>query len=337
MTKPLDIWVISEGIAGTENQCLGIAEALNGQITVKRIGLKWPFVWISPYLSWGEGPGMLTATRDPIAPPYPDVVIAGGRKAMGIARYIRRVTHGKTIVCVVQHPRVNPNAFDLVAVPYHDGLTGPNVMATDGACNRITPDLLNTARDKWRTLITALPVPRVAVLVGGNSKTHRLNAATMDKLIAHLQDTQRQYKTSLMITVSRRTPPDLAQKLVAAFTPCHPGAGRDPVPVSNQTPAYAGVTSIVYTGQGDNPYTGFLAFADYFICTTDSVSMISDAASVGKPIDLFSLPGGTPRHIRFLNHLHDLGIGIDCRDYIPLNDAQKVAERIKKLIKKETT
>jgi uncharacterized protein len=310
MTKSLDIWVLSEGIAGTENQCLGIAEALGGNIITKRVGLKWPFSWFSPYISWGEGPGMLTQSSDPIAAPYPDVLIAGGRKAVGIARYIKR-THPKTLICIVQHPRVPLAPFDLVAAPYHDSLCGPNVVVTDGACNRVSEASLDAARARFQDLIAPLPVPRVAVLVGGTSKTHRMTAATMDRLIAHLRDTQQRYKTSLMITVSRRTPPELAQRLATEM---------------------AGPQTLIYTGQGENPYHGFLAYADYFVCTSDSVSMISDAATVGRPIDIFALPGGTKRHQIFLGHLRDLGISIDCRDCPKLNDAQKVADRINALL-----
>ena len=33
-TKTLNLWVITEGIAGTENQCLGVAERLNDLLSI---------------------------------------------------------------------------------------------------------------------------------------------------------------------------------------------------------------------------------------------------------------------------------------------------------------
>ncbi len=280
---------------------------------------------------------MLTATSDPVAPPWPDIVIAGGRKAIGIARYIRKVSMGRTFVCIVQHPRVRFDHFDLVAVPLHDvtnviaahaAISRPHevpacagtTIVTNGAPNRITPGWLDAAREKWRDILAPLPSPRTAVLIGGNSKHHRLSAATMARLITHLKELHATRGGSLMITVSRRTPMDLREKLAAAF----------PSPLVREGPA----ATFVYTGTGENPYAGFLAYADYIIVTTDSTSMMSDAATVGKPIEFFPLPGGSRRNDKFLAHCHDLGVGIMGGTYEPWRDATLVADQIQKMIEK---
>lgn len=310
MTNSLNIWVLTPGMVGTENQALGIAERLGGTIQVKRVDLRWPWVWFSPFLSWREGPAMLTAGSDPIAPPYPDVLIVAGRRAIGAARFIKRASP-TTIVCAVQDPKINPAAFDLVAVPNHDPLRGPNVMVTEGAPNRITPQSLATARATWAEGIAPLPGPRTALLIGGNSRTHRLGADKVTRLIERVHDLEKTRGGSFLITVSRRTPPELAQKLARELN---------------------GPNKVIYTGVGDNPYHGFLAWADYFVCTTDSTSMISDAATVGKPIELFPLSGSSARHDRFMAHLRDWGIGVEGRGYTPFNDAGHVAEAIEKLL-----
>lgn len=349
---PQTLWIITEGIAGTENQCIGIAESLKTRfwtsldIVIKRVNLKFPYSLWSPFWTCGEGPSMLTPNSSSISAPFPDIVIAGGRKAIGIARYIRKASMGHTFVCIVQHPRVRFDYFDLVAVPMHDmkkdchprlgqDLETTNIIAsqatisclsgvaakpgttitTNGAPNRITSQWLSTARDKWRDIITPLPTPRTAVLIGGNSKHHRLSLATMDRLIAHLHDLQEKRSGSLMITVSRRTPEDLRKKLQQTFAAHVP-------------------STLIYTGVGDNPYAGFLAYADYIIVTTDSTSMISDAASTGKPIEFFPLPGGSKRNDIFLAHCRDLGIGISNTPYERWRDTEQVADRIENMINK---
>lgn len=309
--KKPSIWVITQGIAGTENQCLGIAEALGGDITIKRIDLRWPYRLFSPFLSWGEGPGMLTKTSDSVTAPYPDVVIAGGRRAVGIARYIKRASKGKTIVVMVQNPKISSHYFDVVAAPYHDGITGPNVIVTDGACNRITPDLLQKAAEKWAPTLNRLPTPRTAVLIGGASKHHHLGPVEIADIIARIRETHTEQGGSLMITVSRRTPAELTTQLVHEFS---------------------GPNVMIYTGNGDNPYHGFLAYADYVICTNDSVSMISDVATTGKPLGILPLAGGAKRHHRFMDHLADLGVGAKNRAYVPFADAIRVADAIKTLL-----
>ena len=45
-------WIITEGIAGTENQCLGVAENLNVDIEIKRIKLNEPWNSLSPYIKF---------------------------------------------------------------------------------------------------------------------------------------------------------------------------------------------------------------------------------------------------------------------------------------------
>lgn len=327
--KPLTIWVLTEGIAGTENQCLGIAQALknmkDGVITIKRVKLKWPFSWFSPYVSIAEGPGMLTRDSDMIAPPWPDVVIAGGRKAVGPARYIKRV-NPPTIIVMVQNPHVDVRAFDLIAAPYHDNLSGPNVVVTDGACNNITVESLQTARDKWADVLALLPRPRIAVMIGGNSKTHKLGPRQMDDIVAFLHDLQGRHRAGLMITVSRRTPTDVAARLSHALSGPH---------------------TVIYDGVGDNPYHGFLALADYIICTSDSVSMLSDAATTGKPVFIWPLPGGSAKFDRFYARLRDRHITRERAEmlkgdlspwtYTPYNDSGYVAEALKKLIEQRNT
>ena len=42
----------------------------------------------------------------------------------------------------------------------------------------------------------------------------------------------------------------------------------------------------------DNPYYGYLALADEFIVTADSISMLSEACATGKPVHMFDLGTG---------------------------------------------
>ena len=88
-------WIVTEGLTGTENQCLGVAEALGVIPEVKRINLKQPWRTLSPWLGF-EHAGIFTG--DPIAAPWPDLALCSGRKAIAAARYIRKASGGKTLV-----------------------------------------------------------------------------------------------------------------------------------------------------------------------------------------------------------------------------------------------
>ena len=68
------------------------------------------------------------------------------------------------------------------------------------------------------------------------------------------------------------------------------------------------VPSVVWDGQGDNPYFGYLALADVIIVTCDSVSMISEACSTGKPVYLVALEGDSARFRKFHEALLQAGV-----------------------------
>ena len=92
-----------------------------------------------------------------------------------------------------------------------------------------------------------------------------------------------------------------------------------------------------WDGSGDNPYFTFLALAKSIIVTEDSVSMISDALSTGKPTYLAALEGDSPKFKRFYDNLtrHNkvkyltADTTLPSYSYAPLQDAQKIAKAIK--------
>lgn len=314
---PLLCWVITEGIAGTENQCLGVAEALGVTPVVKRIRLRQPWKSLTPYLG-GETEWTFSPVSDTLQPPWPDLVIAGGRKAVAAARYIKRMAGDEVFTVFLQDPRISPSRFDLVAVPAHDRLRGKNVIVTSAAANRISPARLAVAREEFTEAFGHFPSPRVAVLVGGDSKAYKMTEKITRKLAAQLHDLAASGEVSLMMTTSRRT-----------------GAANEAI----LEEALEDTDAWIWDQKSDNPYFGFLAWADYILVTADSVSMISEAASTGKPVYMIELEGGAPRIRKFHQHLMDQGIlrifdgKLENWSYIPLDDASLIAAEIKKRLK----
>ena len=153
--------------------------------------------------------------------------------------------------------------------------------------------------------------PRVAVLIGGNSKTHTLTKSITQNLIEQLNNLD----ASLMITCSRRTGEENQALL------------QNNIDMQN---------SYFWDGTGDNPYLGMLAWADYILVTEDSVSMLSDAATAEKPIYVISLEGQSKRFDACHQHFRDIGASrpfngnLEHWTYEPIRDAKTVAQAIKK-------
>jgi len=307
-------WIVTEGMAGTESQCLGVAEALGVMPVVKRINLRQPWKTLSPYLGF-ESP--MTFTGDPLEKPWPDLLLASGRKAIAASRYIRKASGGKTFTVQIQDPRVSPAQFDLVAVPEHDPTRGDNVVVTCAAPNRVHAEKLEDARFEFETRLGPLPQPRVAVMIGGNSNAYQMTHALTEELAKNLKSLAK--KHGLMVTASRRTGEENTEILRTALK-------HDNV--------------YFWDGAGANPYFGFLAWADFILVTADSVSMLSEAATTGKPVYMIPLEGGTKRIDKFHNNLLEKGIirrfggKLEPYDYTPLNDAGLIAAEIRKRLEK---
>lgn len=307
--KSLQCWIVTEGMAGTENQCLGVAEALGVEADVRRISLRQPWKIFSPYLGLEFG----ASFTPKLEAPWPDLLIASGRKSIAASRYIKRASKGRTFTVQIQDPRIDPKEFDLVAVPEHDPTRGENVIVTKAAPNRITPARLAKARNDFAPLFAMMPSPHIAVLLGGNSKAHTMSAFGMKRFGAQLAG----LNGSLIITASRRT----TEEQKNAFLE---GLGGHPY--------------WHWDGTGENPYMGMLAWADYVLVTADSVSMLSDAATTGKPVYMIPMDGGSTRFDRFHENLLKHGIirrfegSLEQWMYEPLQDSARIATEILRLM-----
>src|SRR3546814_6488733 len=64
----------------------------------------------------------------------------------------------------------------------------------------------------------------------------------------------------------------------------------------------------LWDGKGPNPYFGFLGLADAIVVTCDSISMVSEACSTGKPVLVARLPGSSRRFDSFFAGLEKQGL-----------------------------
>lgn len=312
----LSCWVVTDGKAGMESQCLGLAEALGLEPVVKRVALRKFWRVVTPYVRIG-GSAQFAADSDPLAPPWPDLLIASGRQSVAAALWVKKRSGGRTIAVQVQNPGIARRRFDLIVAPEHDRLAGPNVVSTRGALHRVTPAMLSRSAALWAPRFSHLPRPYIAVLIGGSNPVYRLGAEEATRLAVKLKTCTRSSDGALLITPSRRTGQEAIAALAAGVrgTPFH-----------------------MWDMQGENPYFALLALADYIVVTCDSVNMISEATSTGKPVYVEMLPGGSEKSSRFLDRLREDGMirnfaGVLAPySYSPLDDMSRAVERIRTLI-----
>lgn len=296
------------------SQVVGLAEAVGIPFIQKTVDLRVPWRWLPGHLCPRVFQG-LSADSDQLVPPWPEVLIACGRRSVAAALAIRRASKGHTFTIYIQDPRIPLHYFDLVVAPRHDGLQGANVITTHTALHRVTPARLAEHAVRHSARFSHLPRPLVAVLLGGSSHSSKLTPAYSAEIGRQLLDMTMKTGAGLAITPSRRT----GRENLAAF-----------INALQDSPYY------LWDGSGDNPYFGILGLADYIIITGDSVSMVSEACATGKPVYIVDLPGYSRRLQIFHEELRREGVTrpftglLEHWTYEPINNGPRIAEEIHK-------
>jgi mitochondrial fission protein ELM1 len=310
--KGLVCWIVTDGSAGMENQCLGLAAALGLSPVVKRVRNRLPWRWLPPqfWLAPLAAPGR---GGDRIEPPWPDILIATGRQSVGLSVAVRKASNGWTFTVQIQNPAIAPGNFDAVVVPRHDGLSGPNVIQTLGAMNGVVAESLTAARARFAPQLAHLARPLVACLVGGSNRAYRLTPRLVERLADLLAGLVSRYGAGLVVTPSRRT-----------------GAENEAVLREKLGPLGAEI----WDGRGENPYLGYLVLADAIVVTCDSVNMVSEACATGKPVYVFELEGGSPKFRAFHDQMRRAGLTrpfdgtLASWSHPPLDETRAVADQI---------
>lgn len=309
-------WLITDGKPAMDVQVRGVAEALGVDYAMKRIDPKGIFRFLAP---WGP---VAPAERfgEPqslFAPPWPQLAIATGRVSIPYIRALKRRAGDATYTIVLQDPRSGLGTADLLCIPAHDRLRGPNVFTTLTSPHSFSPSRLAELRQSMPGAIAALPAPRVAVLLGGKNKVYEFTEAD-DLRFSRALTSIAALGASFMITPSRRTHQQLRR-------------------VADE--ATRGAPRIFWDldQHGPNPYAEFLAHADFLIVTADSVNMTGEACATGRPVFVFEPSRGSKKFKRFHQSLQDYGATrplpghLDALvgwDYTPIDSATILAREI---------
>lgn len=282
---PQNILIITDGKAGDEGPSRALGDALKGALHVVTVRPRLPWVGLMP---WGPPDPFDWKRLDLIGLVRAheiDLVIATGRRAVPYVRSLKARLPG--LFCVfLKDPRVSPTLADVIWVPSHDRLRGPNVVTTVTGPHRFRPRALQARRAEIAASYSHFKPLKVAVLVGGDSRHMRFTPSCQRRFRAKLQGLVDK-DHSLLITTSRRTPTALTTQLAEQFG--------------------ASAPHLLWQGEGPNPLFDFLALADAVVVTADSANMMGEAAATGKPILVFRPAGSSKKLDQQYQSLADLG------------------------------
>jgi mitochondrial fission protein ELM1 len=200
--------------------------------------------------------------------PWPDVVLSIGWRSVPVARWIKDQSGARLVH--LGRPRAPLDVFDLIlTTPQYRLPEAENVLHLAGPVTTLKTADLSAAAKRWESRLRHLPRPWIAVLVGGDTPTLKFPLEAASALGAACNRIADSENGSLLVATSPRTSQAVMSKLKAEIT----------------APAFV----FEWRKEADNPYLAFLALADRFVVTNDSISMTHEAAQTGQPVEIFRL------------------------------------------------
>jgi mitochondrial fission protein ELM1 len=208
----------------------------------------------------------------------PDYVISCGAKTAALCYWLAHENRAKSIA-ILRPGMVPYQNFDLVIHPEHDRralILPPNVCLTKAAPNLISKDYLEENRRLLLGRFSHLKMnlrPKLGLLIGGDTKGVTMTEQQMRVILHQLKDVAENYNMEFLITTSRRTPEAVEQLFLREF--------RD----------FRKTALLIIANKSNVPEAigGILALADVVIVSGESISMVSEAASSGKKVVVFSI------------------------------------------------
>ena len=257
-------------MAGMDVQAQGVAEALGLDYEMKRVEPKG--IW-KVRRALGAGCAVRALRRAGLAVRPALARRSPSRSVAAASPTCARCGAGpalQTFTVVMQDPKTGLGTADMIWVPEHDRLRGANVFTTLTAPHSFTAKRLTELRRAMPPAIAALPRPRVAVVLGGKNAVYKFRDEDDARLAARASARWAGSAQASSSRPSRRTHARLLEV------------------VDEATRAFP---RILWDGAGANPYGDFLAHADLFVVTADSVNMTGEACATGRPVLVFTPVG----------------------------------------------
>jgi len=307
--------LLTEGMHGMISQVEGMAKALNAEYSHKIVRLSFPWGFIPPKCT----PISEIILKDKIyltENETPDLIISCGRKSV-IPSIILKKKNPNIFTINIQNPKENLKNFDIVIAPEHDNLNGENIMNSKGAIHYITDLEINNAKSYLESKIKNKKV--VSLILGGPNKYYNFDKSQLVKIFNEVRFSFINQGYQIIVIPSLRTPKPIIDLAIKEFKE----------------------DGYVLSTVDKQAYLSALAIGTSIIVTCDSTSMISEAATSGKPIFVAHMKTkkNNYRFKKFYKLFKDMGIIRDLGEkvenwkYDKLNEAERIAFKIKSKIK----
>jgi len=292
MTRQRSIWLLKHRRGGDLAQMRNLASMLcNGPgdegsaswaVEEKQLVFHYPkLVHLPSAAHW-----LLDRERsDSLDPPWPDAIVVAEKIAAWVARALKVRTGDQTKVIVLGRPAGQITPFDLILTTAQYGLPAAQNVVTLPLPLATSPSAPAEERQALLQHMAGKPRPWIAVLIGGSVPPDGLDEKAIAQITEAAHRKALESGGSLMVLTGPRT-------------------GRRCEEDIRRSLREADLLQLWTTESKPNLYKATLAEADYFLVTSDSVSMTVEALSTGKPVSVFMLPQKFPPGLRIASALN---------------------------------
>ena len=248
----------------------------------------------------------------------PNLILSCGRRTFPLASKLKYLFSDTSYFIHLMYPKLSFNIkrCNLIFTPFHDNLGGSDrIIETLGSPAPL--DIIKNKKGPYKTK------PIISILIGGNHGRYKLKSNTINHMITETLNKIK--KGSILISTSRRTPDNII-KLIDKW-------GK-----KNK------VFKIIFhpkNNNEENPLKKMISYADEFIVTGDSVSMVSQLCQYAKPVRIFfNKKFCAEKHMKFCIKLIDSGYAYPfesllekCDNIKTLNTTKKISKKILSIIK----
>ena len=307
--------LLTEGYHGMISQAEGMAKALKAEFHHKIVRLNWPWNYIPPKFT----PILQTVLKDKNYindNEKIDLIISCGRKSV-IPSILLKEKNKKIFTIHIQDPKVSFKNFDAIIAPEHDNLTGENIYSSKGAIHYVTVSEINKAKHYLMDKVKSQKI--VALILGGPNKYYSFDEGQLIKIFNVIKSNfiSKDYKT--IVIPSIRTPKMIIDLAIKEFE----------------------ADGYVVSSVDKQAYLSAFALATNIVVTCDSTSMISEAATSGKPIFVAHMKPKRDNYrfkkffklFKEIGIIRDLGEQIESWTYNKFNEAERIATIINSKLK----
>lgn len=268
-SAPTRVWLVLGDKPGDNAQVQIVADALGIPCELRRVIPRPEWILGKPRVR-ASIEHLDPAKSDALEPPWPDLILTIGRRPSMAALWIQEQSGGRSRIVIFGPPKRWPDRFALVVAPAQYRFAPmPQLVQIRFPLMRNKSSEIEAARALWAERMDALARPITALLIGGQTKPYRLDAAFARDLVRH--GLALSEGGTLYVTTSRRTLPEAVEAIRAELPP--------------------GARFFQWSADAtDNPYLALLGLADRFIVTGDSISMMVEVARQGRPLAIAALP-----------------------------------------------